>query len=217
LRFRLAGQEADEWLRVELMNTPVSLANSLRRAILNEVPTMAVEEVLVIENSSAMTNEVLAHRISLVPFVSDIDRYKLQEACDCGSRLGCERCVVRYVLRAEAGESVVTVYSRDLEPENPSTTVVPVSGDIPLVTLAPGQRIELELYVRVGKGKRHAKWQSGIATLYNEEDKLFLYVESFGFLSPRRMLVEAVKSVRERFAQMAAKYAEAVADGQADA
>ena len=151
----------DNWIRLELSDElPTPVANALRRAIINEIPTMAVEEVLVIENSSAMPNEILAHRISLIPFISDIDNYNLPEECTCGSKLGCEKCVVRFVLRAEAGEETVTVYSRDMAPEKPDTKVAPISGDFPIVTLAPGQRVELELYVRLGKGRKHAKWQS---------------------------------------------------------
>jgi len=191
----------DKSIKIEFEGVLLAVANAIRRLIISEVPTMAVEEVLVIENSSGMTNEVLAHRISLIPFVSDIDRYVPPEECTCGSKLGCEKCVVRYVLKAEAGDQPITVYSRDMVPEDPNTTVIPVSGNIPIVKLAPGEKIELELYVRVGKGKKHAKWQPGIATLYESQesaDRRILFVESFGFLEPKRMVLEAVKILNKK-------------------
>lgn len=187
-------EEDEKHVKVELRDVPLSVANALRRLAISEVPVMAVEEVLIIENTSAMPNEVLAHRISLIPFISDIDRYVPPEECTCGSKLGCERCVVRYVLRAEAKDGPLTVYSRDMVPEDVDTTVKPVSGNIPIVKLAPGERIEMELYLRVGKGKKNAKWQASIATLYEKEGDpaaRVLFIESIGFLPARRILKEA--------------------------
>ncbi|HDD56487.1 MAG TPA: hypothetical protein ENG18_00510, partial [Nitrososphaeria archaeon] len=58
----------DKTIKVELEGVPLSIANAIRRFAINEVPTMAVEEILLIENTSAMPNDVLAHRISLIPF-----------------------------------------------------------------------------------------------------------------------------------------------------
>ncbi|MEM3406400.1 MAG: DNA-directed RNA polymerase subunit D [Nitrososphaerota archaeon] len=160
--------ESDEkYAKIILEDIPLAIANALRRNIINEVPTMAIEEILVLENSSAMSDEVLAHRLALIPFISDIDNYVLPEKCDCGSKLGCNKCVVRYTLIKEANEDFLTVYSGDMVPEDPNTKVVPVSKNIPIVKLAPGQKISLELYVRVGIGAKNAKWQSGIATLKN--------------------------------------------------
>lgn len=194
--------EGENWIRLALLGVPISLGNALRRFIINEVPTMAVEEVLVIENTSILTNEMLAHRISLIPFTTDLDNYLLPEKCDCGSALGCEKCSVRFSLRSAASREVVTVYSTDLVRESGSDKVAPISGDFQIVKLAPGQRVELELYVRLGKGKRHAKWQSGIATLYDEDGSKMLYVESFGQLPPRRMLLEAAKIFEESVADL---------------
>ncbi|MEM4931276.1 MAG: hypothetical protein QXX21_03525, partial [Nitrososphaerota archaeon] len=71
-------------MKIEFEGVPLAVANAIRRLIISEVPTMAVEEVLIIENSSGMTNEVLAHRISLIPFVSNIDHYVPPEECTCG-------------------------------------------------------------------------------------------------------------------------------------
>ncbi|MEM2931872.1 MAG: hypothetical protein QXI61_03395, partial [Nitrososphaerota archaeon] len=75
--------------------------------------------------------------------------------------------------------------------------VRPINGDFPIIKLAPNQAIELELYVRLGKGKKHAKWQPGIATLSYDDKGKYLFVESFGFLEPRRIILEAVKIFEE--------------------
>jgi len=202
-------EQDEKSVKVEIVDVPLAVANAIRRFTINEVPTMAVEEILIIENSSSMPNDVLAHRISLIPFVSDIDKYVPPEECACGSRLGCERCAVRYILRAEAGDEPITVYSGDMTPEDPETTVKPVSPRIPIVKLAPGQKIEMELYVRVGRGKKHAKWQAAISSLYEPEDgdgrRRILYVESIGFLPAKRILVEAAKALEKKIREFEEK------------
>ncbi|MEM3397471.1 MAG: DNA-directed RNA polymerase subunit D [Nitrososphaerota archaeon] len=198
-------EEDEKSIKVELEGLPLAVANTLRRFVINEVPTMAIEEILIIENTSAMPNEVLAHRLSLIPFISDIDRYVAPEECDCGSKLGCEKCVIRYVVRAEAVDEPVTVYSKDIIPEDPSITVKPVSPKIPIVKLAPNQRIEIELYVRVGKGRKHAKWQAAISSLYEkdgEPGKRILFIESIGSLPPRRILKEAVNIFKKKVQEL---------------
>lgn len=202
MKLNLSEQD-EKSVRVLIQEIPLSVANSVRRFIINEVPTMSVEEILIVENTSSLTNEILSHRISLVPFFSDLERYRAREECDCGSKLGCEKCVVRYVLKKEGAEGLVTAYSRDMTAEDSSTTVHPASADIPIVKLGPGQSIELELYVRVGRGKQHSKWQPGIATVYPPKKDMGpqtyeMYIESYGFHPPKRLLIEAIKVLKQK-------------------
>lgn len=131
--------------------------NSLRRIMLAEVPSMAIDEVVVIENSSLLHDEILTHRLGLIPLKTDLDSYNLPEECPCKSELGCNLCRVSLTLDVEAKDSAKTVYSGDLTSENPD--IVPASARVPVVKLAPDQRIRLEAYARLGKGENHAKWQ----------------------------------------------------------
>jgi DNA-directed RNA polymerase subunit D len=86
-----------------------------------------------------------------------LDSYNLPEECTCKSEFGCNLCRLTLTLAAEATEKTITVYSGDLKSEN--LDITPVSGKIPIVKLAPEQKIKLEAYARLGKGKDHAKWQ----------------------------------------------------------
>jgi len=143
--------------RVIVEDADTAFMNSLRRIMLAEVPSMAIDEVVVIENSSMLHDEILAHRMGLIPLKTDLDSYNLPEECPCKSELGCNLCRVSLTLDVEAKDSTKTVYSGDLISENPN--IVPVSARVPIVKLAPDQRIRLEAYARLGEGEKHAKWQ----------------------------------------------------------
>lgn len=134
-----------------------TLANAIRRTIIAEVPTMAIEDVMILENTSPIYDEILAHRLGLIPLTTDLDSYNLPEECSCNAELGCPKCRATLTLEAEADKEAKTIYSGDLKPQDPG--IRPVSPTIPLVKLAPGQKIKLEAYARLGRGGEHAKWQ----------------------------------------------------------
>ncbi|NIQ05318.1 MAG: DNA-directed RNA polymerase subunit D, partial [Candidatus Korarchaeota archaeon] len=121
-----------------------------------EVPCMAIDEVVVIDNSSVLQDEIIAHRLGLIPLKTDLDSYNLPEECSCQSQFGCNLCRVSLTLDAEAKEGTRTVYSKELISENPD--IIPVSNRIPITKLAKGQKLKLEAYARLGRGKT-AKWQ----------------------------------------------------------
>jgi DNA-directed RNA polymerase subunit D len=140
-----------------------AFANALRRTMLTRLPAMAIDEVLVLENTSVMYDEILAHRLGLVPLVTDLASYNLPSACDCEGK-GCSLCQCTLTLEVEAGDDEVTVYSRDLMPQDPK--IVPASGNIPLVKLAPGQHLIIEAYARLGTGSENAKFQPVATVAY---------------------------------------------------
>jgi len=150
-------EKTDSTMRMIIQGADVPFLNALRRIVLAEVPTMAVDEVMVIENSSVLHDEILAHRLGFIPLKTDLDTYNLPEECPCKSEFGCNLCRVSLTLDVEATEGVRTVYSGNLLSENPD--IKPVSDNIPIVKLAQGQKVRLEAYARLGRGKAHAKWQ----------------------------------------------------------
>lgn len=157
-------------LRLIIDGVDSAFMNSLRRIMLSEVPSMAVDEVVVIENSSMVHDEILAHRLGLIPLRTDLDSYNLPEECSCKSELGCNLCRASLTLDVEAKDTIRTVYSGDLVAENPN--IRPVSEKIPIAKLAPNQRLKLEAYARLGKGEKHAKWQPVSVCAYKHFPKL---------------------------------------------
>ena len=164
-------EEKENALRFLLSGTNHTYANALRRAMIAEVPAMAVDDVIVVENTSVLYDEVIAHRLGLIPLKTDLDAYVLPEECDCKSELGCSKCRASFTLEAEGVGEPVMVYSSDLKPEG---EVTPVSGNIPIVKLGPAQRLRLELYARLGRGIEHAKWQPVSACAYKYLPKVSL-------------------------------------------
>jgi len=146
----------EETIRFLVEGVGVAFANALRRTMVSEVPMMVVEDIFYFDNSSLVSDEVLAHRVGLVPLKTNLESYVLPEDCDCEAELGCPKCRAVLTMDVEAGEDTVTVYSGDLIPED--TSIAPVSSRIPLAKLAPGQAIKFEAYAQLGQGKVHAKW-----------------------------------------------------------
>lgn len=168
-------EERDDLLRFIMRDSTPAFANAIRRAALADVPVMAIEDVIFVENTSVMYDEILAHRLGLIPLKTDLDAYVLPEECDCKSDLGCSKCRASFVLETEAVDQTITVHSSDLKP---ASGVVPVSDKIPLVKLAPLQKVRLEAYARLGRGSEHAKWQAATVAAYKYVPKVILHPEN---------------------------------------
>ncbi len=149
-------------LKVVIDGVTPPLVNSLRRVLISDVPVLAIDEVIILENTSVLYDEVLAHRLSMIPIKTDLSRFPKIEECE-QELVDPSLCQVRFELNVEAKEPM-TVYSKDLKSDDPD--VRPVYEDIPIVKLAPGQRVVLEAYARLGRASNHAKWQAGLAAYY---------------------------------------------------
>ena len=189
-------------MSVKLKGVPLQYANALRRICLNGVPVFAIDTVDIIENSSVLPDEGLAHRLGLIPLKTDLSRFNEPSKCDCQSESGCSNCKVMLVL--DTGESDVTrtVLSNELSSEDDS--IKPISDKISIVQLAPGQRVKVECYARLGRGADHAKWNSAnISTLIetDKKDESVLTVESTGALSPEQIILAGVDEVSNRLSE----------------
>lgn len=153
-----------------LSRVPLSLANSLRRVILSEIPTLAIDLVEIASNTSVLADEFLAHRLGLIPLSSKgIDALNYTRDCDCDSY--CSSCSVTLTLSAKCtSDENMKVYARDLVIANPSELVhaelgAPVisAQDIEglgsvIVKLRRNQDIRLKCIAKKGIAKEHAKW-----------------------------------------------------------
>jgi DNA-directed RNA polymerase subunit D len=186
-------EKSNERIVVRFSNIPRQYVNSLRRLAISEVPTLAIDDVVVLENSSVMHDEAVAHRLGLIPLRTDPGRFVMPTECDCKSTLGCSKCRVLLVLDAEANEKTMVVTSGELVSED--EMVKPVSKDIPIIVLAPNQKLKFEAYARLGIGKDHAKWQPTSAAVVKDgkDDEIILVLESNGALTAEEILLAAAE------------------------
>ena len=183
-------------MSIKLKGVPLQYANALRRICLNGIPIFAIDTIDIIENSSVLPDEGLAHRLGLVPIKTDLGRFNEPAKCDCKSETGCSNCKVMLVLDSGAADGPKTIFTDELTSEDDS--IKPISDKIPIVQLATGQRVKMECYARLGRGREHAKWNSSnIATLVetNKEDERILTVESTGALQPEEIILAGIEEL----------------------
>lgn len=136
---------------VQFKKANVAMVNTIRRAAIDLVPTMAVDEVIFTKNSSAMYDEIIAHRLGLLVLNTDLKGYNLKEECTCKGE-GCAKCQTTLTLKAK-GPS--TVYAKDIKTKDPK--IKPEYEGTPITKLLKGQELEFQANVNLGRGKNHVK------------------------------------------------------------
>ncbi|MEM2929337.1 MAG: DNA-directed RNA polymerase subunit D [Thermoproteota archaeon] len=190
---------SDDYLEARLEGCSEALVNAIRRVILEEVPTLAIHEVFIFENSSPMFDEALSNRLSLIPLRTPAGKYLPMDSQECleGSN---ERCFTSLSLDVSAGDSPITVYSKDLVCRDEE--VYPVYGNIPITRLPAGGKLRLEAVARLGRGRMHAKWQPASLATYAFTDSPGTFVfrlESTGSLPAIEVFRQALSILRDKF------------------
>lgn len=178
LRINILRLDGDE-LDFEVIGIDASIANALRRIMLAEVPTIAIEHVWIAVNSSIIQDEVLAHRVGLIPI--KIDPTKLEYVVDneetdkdtivfhfdveCKNQYSGK---IKHNGEKEYVNEIALSSSLSWQPQGNQAEiflegVAPVHDDIVVAKMKPGQRIEFEAHCRKGVGKDHTKF-SPVAT-----------------------------------------------------
>ena len=164
---RSAGKSNVEFT---LRNVDLALANSLRRAMLSEIPTVAIDLVEVITNTSVIPDEFLAHRLGLIPLNSEnADKLLYTRDCECDGY--CDQCSITLDLRAKcSADEVMIVFADSLTKENQGPTPdigKPVVSEVdasakgrgPVIAkLRKNQELHLKCIAKKGIAKEHAKW-----------------------------------------------------------
>lgn len=122
----------------------ISLANAIRRSVL-EIPVMAIDDVEIVKNDSALYDEILAHRVGLIPIKTEKTdketKFKLKEI---GPKI---------------------VYSDEIKP------AVGTGLKLPIVILDKEQEVEMVCNARLGKGVEHIKYSPGLIFYKHNVDR----------------------------------------------
>lgn len=133
-----------------------AFVNEIRRIAINQISVLAIEDVYFTNNSSAMYDEVLAHRLGLLPLKTTKD-YVLPEKCKCKSK-GCAQCRVKLKLDVKGPKRI---YGSDFKSTDPN--VKPVNPEALILEITKDQEVALEAHAILNNAKEHAKWNTCLA------------------------------------------------------
>lgn len=139
-----------------IKDSGVTAVNTLRRLIINEVPTLSMEEVNFLKNSSAMYDEFISHRLGLIVLKTDLKSYTMPDKCKCKGK-GCAHCQLNLSLKSQGPK---TVYAEEIVSKDPKCK--PVHPKTPIVKLLKKQVLEFEAVAILGIGKDHMKFSPGL-------------------------------------------------------
>ncbi len=169
-------------IRILISDTDASQVNAIRRALIADVPKLAITRVdfsqgvtqdnkgEVVESVNVLPDEVLAHRLAMIPIPTNLNEgLVFPDTCqNCKDVVekdkGCPMCQVLYTLSArgpsaDSEEEFKTVYARDITTiSDPVFDIREEHKDIPLTVLAKGQFLEFYAFAVLGRGRDHAKW-----------------------------------------------------------
>jgi DNA-directed RNA polymerase I and III subunit RPAC1 len=160
-------QSNEDKIVLEIKGIDASLANALRRILISEIPTMAIENCTFYQNTSIIPDEILAHRLGLIPIKVDANLFNEKGESEEFNEFNS----LMFKLHVLCDKEEMSVYSNELKwiPQGNQSFRIqnakPVHDDILIAKLKKGQEIEVELVCVKGTGKIHAKW-SPVCTAY---------------------------------------------------
>ena len=156
---------------------------------LNGIPIYAVDTIDILSNTSVLADEGIAHRLGLIPLKTELSAVQQDNKSD----------NIMLTLDSGIASETRTVLSGELKSQD--AIVKPISDNIPIVTLAPGQSLKFEAHARLGRGTEHAKWNSANVSTLTESDNAnerILTVETTGALEPQHIVLSSVEELSKR-------------------
>lgn len=151
-------EKSDYKLTFVVEGISIEMANAIRRIILTEIPVMAIDEVIILKNDSPLYDEIIAHRLGMIPLKTDLKAYNLPRDCDCGG-FGCPMCQVSLTCEVTNTTNMpLEIFSGDLKSNDPK--IIPVDSRIPIVKIDKNDKVIIEAYAILGIAKEHVKWQA---------------------------------------------------------
>lgn len=166
----------EEEIVFDLIGVEPPLANALRRILISEIPTMAIETVIINQNTSIIPDEVLSHRLGLIPIFANADEFQYKRENDEFNennsltfhlKVKCTKNEKGEIINSDIHSDKLVFVPKGKQAEKfvGDEAIRPVYNDILINKLRPGQEIDLECICVKGIGKTHAKW-SPVSTAY---------------------------------------------------
>ncbi|KAI0063680.1 hypothetical protein BV25DRAFT_1801724 [Artomyces pyxidatus] len=183
-----------------LENVDLAFANSFRRVMMADIPTVAIDMVEVETNTSVLPDEFIAHRLGMIPLVSNNCDEAMRYSRDCTCLSSCQNCSIELSLNVACSESRTMDitsdhlevilhgghgWKEDVEDGEEMSKRVPNFGhpvgkgdpDVPPVLICKirkGQELRLRCIAKKGIAKEHAKWSpcSAVSFEYDPHNRL---------------------------------------------
>ena len=190
------GWPKENKIRILLSDTNAAQVNSLRRAIIADVPKMAITKVRFeqgvtqdengdyIESVNVLSDEVLSHRLAMIPIPTFLEEFCFPEDDPNNENLpedqwGSPLSQIIYHLSKKGpsgdDEDLIPVYAEDLNVLGETKLQIKDEHKkIPITVLSKGQYLELYAYATLGRGRDHAKWSPAAAVTFQPRQKALL-------------------------------------------
>jgi len=149
--------KTDREIQFLLEDSNPQFANALRRIMISEIPILAIDSADFSANDSVLYDEIIAHRLGLVPLVFDPKKFHFKDKHE--DEKTCSLCEVILAINKKAPSMV---YSKDMKSSNPD--VKPLFDEIPIVELFDKQKLKLEASASLGLGRKHARYQASVTS-----------------------------------------------------
>ncbi len=179
-------EKDSEEIKIKVKGINPALAAMIRRAIISEIPTLAIETVKIIKNDSVLRDEILANRLGLIPL--KFNKEKLKKL-----KNNVESYKVKLFIKKKGGGYV---YTKDMISED--SEVIPLYENIPITYLTDIDELEIECETQIGYGKWHAKWQAGNCGYEYENDEFIFNIETTSYYKPEELFFEALEVIEEK-------------------
>ncbi|KAH9978985.1 hypothetical protein BGW80DRAFT_1282232 [Lactifluus volemus] len=183
-----------------LENVDLSFANSLRRVMMADIPTVAIDMVEIVTNTTVLPDEFIAHRFGMIPLVSNNCDEAIRYSRDCTCLESCQNCSIELVLNVACNENrTMDITSNHLDvvarggygwreevddgeeiarrSENFGHPVGKNDPSVPPVLICKirkGQELSVRCIAKKGIAKEHAKWSpcSAVSFEYDPHNRL---------------------------------------------
>ena len=204
-------------ITVEISGTDLSTVNRLRKTIISDVKTIAIDTVEIEENSTLILDEVLSHRLGLIP-IEILDESILNCTCDCsGENIECPTCQITFTLNMTCTNGSGHLTTEHLKTSDKRIKIYNDISNMMIVPIRSGQTLRLTAKTQKGSGRIHAKWSPVSVISFNEvgdinegessenieesnilkPTKYIFTFETTGVLSPEKVFMAGIALVPE--------------------
>lgn len=172
-----------------------NIANQLRRIILSEIPILAIDKIIIHNNTSYICDELLINRLCLTPlYYTSVN--ELLDKCNCDNN--CELCSIKLKLNITCNEQIKNIFVGNIESLNPNLYII--YDDIILTPIVKNQTINLTAFAKKGTASKHIKWSPISDLTYIPSNNFVNFkIETNGSITSNELLSIAIEIFNKKF------------------